>query len=54
MYMYGLGSHFPIKLEMTGEMEAFEMFTFGQTGHVGTPLCIIFFLPEYHVRRNDL
>ena len=36
MYMYGLGSHFPIKLETIGEMEGFEMFTFGQTGHVGT------------------
>lgn len=54
MYMYGLGSHFPIKLEMIGEMEAFEMFTFGQTGHVGTLYASIFFLPEYDVRRNDL
>ena len=54
MYMYGLGAHFPIKLETIREMEAFEMFTFGQTGHVGTLYVSIFFLPEYDVRRNDL
>ena len=53
--MYGLGSHFPIKLEMIWEMEAFEMFTFCQTGHVRTLYAsIYFFLPEYDVQRNDL
>ena len=44
MYKFGLGSHFPIKLEMihVGEIGAFDMFTFGHTVYVG-PFCCLFF-----------